>query len=81
MKKIEKIIWTVVFIVNTNSLWASGIVIDESAYNSIDPGDPGSDPGVTSINMFVIPMIIIGVFIAYYLFRNNYFSAEPTKKE
>ena len=83
MKKIEKIIWTVVFAISTNNLFASGIIIDESELESTlnDPSNPGGDPGATSINMFVIPMIIIGVLIAYYLFRNNYFSPEPTKKE
>ena len=81
MKKVKKIIWSVVLIVSTNNLFASGITIDESSYATLDPTDPGSDPGTASINMFLIPMIIIGIYIAYYLIKNNYLSPHPLKKK
>lgn len=80
MKNIKKISWAVVFAISTNNLFASGILIDESELEAtLDPSNPGGDPGATSINMFVIPMIVIGILIAYYLIKNNYFAIKTTK--
>jgi hypothetical protein len=80
MKNIKKISWAVVFAISTNNLFASGIIVDESELEAtLDPSNPGGDPGATSINMFVIPMIVIGIFIAYYLIKNNYFAIKTTK--
>ena len=80
MKNIKKISWAVVFAISTNNLFASGILIDESELEAtLDPSNPGGDPGATSINMFVIPMIVIGILIAYYLIKNNYFEIKTTK--
>ena len=36
-----------------------------------NPGDPGQDPGVTPINDYIIPMIVLGIVIGFHLLRKR----------
>ena len=42
---------------------------DLSAFDN--PGEPGGDPGVTPINDYLIPMLVLGIAIGFRLLRKK----------
>lgn len=64
-KNVLSILITICFVLNSVVLFASNVV--DGIENPADSNDP--PPGVTPINDFIIPMIILAVF---YVGHKNY---------
>jgi hypothetical protein len=39
--------------------------------NDTNPFDPGVDPGVAPINDCILPMIVLGILLSFFLFNNR----------
>ena len=36
-----------------------------------NPFDPGADPGVSPINDYIVPMILLGIVLSFYLIKKK----------
>ena len=52
-------------IVLTFLLFSSSLVFAE------DPLDPGTDPGIAPINDYIIPMIVLGIVLSFFLLKKK----------
>jgi hypothetical protein len=46
-------------------LFSSSLIFAE------DPFDPGTDPGIAPINDYIIPMIILGIVLSFFLIKKK----------
>ena len=56
---------TIKSIVLTLFLLSSSLIFAE------DPFDPGTDPGIAPINDYIIPMIILGIVLSFFLIKKK----------
>ena len=56
---------TIKSIVLTFLLFSSSFVFAE------DPLDPGTDPGVSPINDYIVPMIVLGIVLSFFLLKKK----------
>lgn len=62
----------ILFLLSINNLHASGIVIDESVYNTTtDPADPLGDPGANPIDAYIIALLFLGAGMGYLYYRKS----------
>jgi len=52
-------------IVLTFLLFSNSLVFAE------DPLDPGTDPGIAPINDYIIPMIVLGIVLSFFLLKKK----------
>jgi hypothetical protein len=44
---------------------------NEDFMTMADPAGPGSDPGVTPISDYIIPMLVLGIALSFYLLKKR----------
>ena len=49
----------------------SVLLLSSSLILAQDPLNPGEDPGVSPINDYLIPMLVIGIAIGFHLLRKK----------
>ena len=54
-------------IVLTFLLFSSSLIFAED----LNPLDPGSDPGVSPINDYIIPMIVLGIVLSFIFLKKK----------
>ena len=54
-------------IVLTFLLFSSSLIFAED----LNPLDPGSDPGVTPINDYIVPMIVLGIVLSFIFLKKK----------
>ena len=47
-------------------LFSSSLIFAED-----NPFDPGADPGIVPINDYVVPMILLGIVLSFYLIKKK----------
>jgi len=55
-------------IVLTFLLFSSSIIFAQDPNN---PLDPGADPGVSPINDYIVPMIVLGIVLSFFLLKKK----------
>ena len=58
---------TIKSIVLSFLLFSSSLIFAED----LNPLDPGSDPGVSPINDYIIPMIVLGIVLSFFLLKKK----------
>ena len=54
-------------IVLTFLLFSSSLIFAED----LNPLDPGSDPGVSPINDYIVPMIVLGIVLSFFFLKKK----------
>ena len=54
-------------IVLTFLLFSSSLIFAED----LNPLDPGSDPGVSPINDYIVPMIVLGIVLSFIFLKKK----------
>ena len=58
---------TIKSIVLSFLLFSSSLIFAED----LNPLDPGSDPGVSPINDYIIPMIVLGIVLSFFFLKKK----------
>ena len=58
---------TIKSIVLTFLLFSSSLIFAED----LNPLDPGSDPGVSPINDYIVPMIVMGIVLSFIFLKKK----------
>jgi len=58
---------TIKSILITFLLFSNSLIFADDA----NPLDPGSDPGVTPINDYIVPMIVLGIVLSFFLLKKK----------
>jgi hypothetical protein len=54
-------------IVLTFLLFSSSLIFAED----LNPLDPGADPGIAPINDYIVPMIVLGIVLSFFLLKKK----------
>ena len=54
-------------IVLTFLLFSSSLIFAEDP----NPLDPGTDPGIAPINDYIVPMIVLGIVLSFFLLKKK----------
>lgn len=58
---------TIKSIVLSFLLFSSSLIFAED----LNPLDPGSDPGVSPINDYIVPMIVLGIVLSFFFLKKK----------
>lgn len=53
------------------SILITFLLFNSSLIFAEDPFNPGQDPGVTPINDYIIPMIVLGIVLSFFLLKKK----------
>ena len=56
------------------SIVISFLLFSSSVFFAQDPNnplDPGTDPGVSPINDYIVPMIVLGIVLSFFLLKKK----------
>jgi hypothetical protein len=68
---IKTLVIVFVFSIFSLTTFASNPSGEEDLSTFANPGEPGGDPGVTPINDYLIPMLVLGIAIGFRLLRKR----------
>ena len=71
MKNIKTFVLAFVFSIFSMTSFAENTKEEEDLSTFANPGEPGGDPGVTPINDYLIPMLVLGIAIGFRLLRKK----------
>ena len=60
-----------VFSIFSMTSFAENTTGEEDLSTFANPGEPGGDPGVSPINDYLIPMLVVGIAIGFHLIRKK----------
>ena len=68
---IKTFVSIIVFSIFSATTFASNAPTDEDLATFTDPAAMPGDPGMTPINDYLIPMMVLGIAIGFYLLRKK----------
>jgi hypothetical protein len=55
----------------TKSLLISFLLLSSTQIFAQDPGDPPVDPGISPINDYIIPMMVLGMALGFFMLKKK----------
>ena len=68
---IKTFVLVLIFTIFSLTTFAANTTGEEDFIAFVNPGDPAGDPGMTPINDYLIPMMVLGIAIGFHLLKKK----------